>query len=204
MKHLLFVTCILIFTIVPYASAQQIREDVVYLKDGSIVRGIIIEQIPDESLKIQIQGGSVMVLKMADVLKITKEMKMIEPLHETRKNPTAAFALSFFVPGGGQLYNNQDTAAVVHFGIAVVSAMVILTQIENGQAKYTNSELYVSLSADAYLINWVWSMVAAPLSAFSINKRIEENQASALMDDRLRLDPYLARNTRGLLLSLRF
>ena len=76
--------------------------------------------------------------------------------------------------------------------------------IENGQPKYTNSELYVSLSADAYLINWVWSMVAAPISAFRINKRIEENQASALMDDRLRLDPYLARNTRGLLLSLRF
>lgn len=53
--------------------AQQQLEDVVYLKDGSIFRGVIIEQIPNESLKIQIIGGSVISVKITDVTKMTKE-----------------------------------------------------------------------------------------------------------------------------------
>lgn len=52
--------------------AQQVQE-VVYLKNGSIVRGIIIEQVPNESLKIQTADGSIFAYKMADVQKITKE-----------------------------------------------------------------------------------------------------------------------------------
>lgn len=52
--------------------AQQM-EDVVYLKDGSIYRGMIIEQIPNQSLKIQIMGGSVIAISINDVSKMTKE-----------------------------------------------------------------------------------------------------------------------------------
>ena len=52
--------------------AQQM-EDVVHLKNGEIVRGIIIEQIPGESLKIQTQGGSAFVYTMDEIAKITKE-----------------------------------------------------------------------------------------------------------------------------------
>ena len=33
--------------------AQESYEDVVYLKDGSIIRGMIIEQIPGKTIKIQ-------------------------------------------------------------------------------------------------------------------------------------------------------
>lgn len=54
------------------ASAENLQ-DVVYLKNGSVIRGIIIEQVPSESIKIQIAGGSVLVLKTDEVSKITKE-----------------------------------------------------------------------------------------------------------------------------------
>lgn len=54
------------------AGAQTLRE-VVYLKDGSIVKGIIIEQIPNTSLKIQTADGSIFAYQMKDVEKITKE-----------------------------------------------------------------------------------------------------------------------------------
>lgn len=54
------------------AFCQQL-DDVVYLKNGSIIHGIVIEQVPGESLKIQTSDGSVFVYKMADVEKITKE-----------------------------------------------------------------------------------------------------------------------------------
>lgn len=48
--------------------------EVVYLKNGSIIRGMIIEQIPNVSLKIQTRDGNVFVYKMEEVEKITKEL----------------------------------------------------------------------------------------------------------------------------------
>lgn len=47
--------------------------DVVYLKNGGVRRGIIIEQVPGESLKIKTNDGSVYVFKMDEISKITKE-----------------------------------------------------------------------------------------------------------------------------------
>lgn len=49
-------------------------EDVVYLKNGSIIRGMIIEQIPNVSLKIKTEGGSVFYYRMEEVKKISKEL----------------------------------------------------------------------------------------------------------------------------------
>lgn len=54
------------------ANAQSLQE-VVYLKNGSIIRGTIIEQEPNESLKVQTADGSVFVFKMDEISKITKE-----------------------------------------------------------------------------------------------------------------------------------
>lgn len=48
-------------------------KDVVYLKNGSIIKGTVLQIIPDDILKIEIPGGSILVYKMADVDKITKE-----------------------------------------------------------------------------------------------------------------------------------
>lgn len=48
--------------------------DVVYLKNESVIKGMIVEQIPNASLKIQTKDGSVFVYKMDEVLKITKEL----------------------------------------------------------------------------------------------------------------------------------
>jgi hypothetical protein len=48
--------------------------DVIYLKNGSVVRGQIVEQIPNESVKIMTADGSVFVFKMSEIEKITKEL----------------------------------------------------------------------------------------------------------------------------------
>lgn len=53
------------------ASAQM--QDVVYLKNGGIIRGILVEQIPNESVKIQTKDGSVFVYTLTEIAKITKE-----------------------------------------------------------------------------------------------------------------------------------
>ena len=50
-------------------------QDVVYLKNGSVIKGIVIEQVPNESLKIQTTDGSIFVYEMNQVAKIAKELK---------------------------------------------------------------------------------------------------------------------------------
>jgi len=47
--------------------------DVLYLKDGSIIRGQVLEQTPDKSVKIQAYDGSIFVYNMDQVEKIVKE-----------------------------------------------------------------------------------------------------------------------------------
>ncbi len=55
------------------ANAQTMQE-VVYLKNGSVIRGIIIEQTPNVSLKVQTSDGSIFAYQMDEVEKITKEV----------------------------------------------------------------------------------------------------------------------------------
>jgi hypothetical protein len=59
--------------LVSFLHAQQIMEEVVYLKKGSIIRGIIIEQVPNQTIKIQTADGSVFAFDMDEVEKLTKE-----------------------------------------------------------------------------------------------------------------------------------
>lgn len=53
--------------------SQEQMQDVVYLKNGSIIRGIIIEQVPNKSLKIRTKDGNVFVYSINEVERITKE-----------------------------------------------------------------------------------------------------------------------------------
>lgn len=53
--------------------AQQSLQDVVYLKNGSIIRGVIIEQVPNQSIKIQTRDGNLFVYKIEEIQKISKE-----------------------------------------------------------------------------------------------------------------------------------
>jgi hypothetical protein len=50
-------------------------QEVVYLKNGGIVRGVIIEQIPNAQLKIQTRDGNVFVFQMNEIERITKEYR---------------------------------------------------------------------------------------------------------------------------------
>lgn len=54
------------------AIAQNVQE-VVHLKNGSVVRGIVIEQTLGISLKVQTSDGSIFAYPMSEVEKITKE-----------------------------------------------------------------------------------------------------------------------------------
>ncbi len=72
-------------------SAQDDREDVVYLKNGNIYRGVIIEQVPGQTLKVETLGGNVFTVQISDITKITKEKKVV-PDNDPAMNPDADHA----------------------------------------------------------------------------------------------------------------
>ena len=52
-------------------------QDVIYLKNGSVIRGAIIEQVPGESLKIETRDGNIFVYQMDEISKMTREHNSI-------------------------------------------------------------------------------------------------------------------------------
>jgi hypothetical protein len=74
MKLLISLTAIIIslqfFQVISYS---QQYEDIVYLKNGSIIHGIITEQIPGVSIKIKTNDGNLFIFKMDEIDKMTKE-----------------------------------------------------------------------------------------------------------------------------------
>jgi len=76
MKRLLLLPALLLVVSTLSVKAQSGMEDVVYLNNGSVLRGIIVEQVPNKSLKVQIAGGSIFQVEIADVERITKEQPL--------------------------------------------------------------------------------------------------------------------------------
>ncbi len=67
--------------------AQQNYEDVVYLKNGSIIRGTIVEQVPNQSIKVKTKDGNVFVYNFTDVVKMTKEPIINNSIYGNQYNP---------------------------------------------------------------------------------------------------------------------
>ena len=80
---LLLLLCIFITTV----KAQRRMEDVLYLKNGSILRGKIVE-LDADTIKIEILGGSMFVYPVSEARGITKEKPKL-----TYKNTGYTFSL---------------------------------------------------------------------------------------------------------------
>lgn len=120
-----------------FAFAQTSLQDVVYLKNGSIIRGDIVEMISGETVKIMTADGSVFVYPFADVEKFSKEeaigLKVPNNVYNVeKKSPWVSGLLSFWIPGLGQFYNGETRKGCVDLGIQVVgwTAMVVGVGLE--------------------------------------------------------------------------
>jgi hypothetical protein len=70
----LLVALLAIEMMLPTTVQAQNYEDVIHLKNGSVIRGIIVEQVPNESLKIETRDGNLFVYQIDEVEKMTKEI----------------------------------------------------------------------------------------------------------------------------------
>ena len=71
MKRFLLLICLALCG-VAFGFSQN-YQDVVYLKSGSVIRGVVVEQVPGVSLKVQTSDGNMFVYEMSEVEKMTKE-----------------------------------------------------------------------------------------------------------------------------------
>lgn len=106
---------VLLVGLLPTTHAQRGLEEVVYLKNGSVIRGVIVEQIPGKTLKIETKDGSSFIYRMQEIEKITKEpgrgrrfgsnmsQNIFEPAPTRRSGKTALIQLS----GIGYLENSS-------------------------------------------------------------------------------------------------
>lgn len=166
-------------------NAQEQMRDVVYLKNGGITKGIIIELNPNESLKVQMADGSVFVYKMDEVERVEKET--IEPIENPmfkqspytpsqpvpmqrlapRKSPLAAGILSALIPGAGQLYASGFQSgwrylAWDFIGYPVLGFTTLLLPVETWLVSWT-------LLGIAHTVVWVTSIIDAVNEANDVN-----------------------------------
>jgi hypothetical protein len=105
MKKKLMIAMVLTFILFPL-SAQKTK-DVLYLKNGSIIYGKLL-QIVDDNYKIQSADGSIFIFKSPEVEKFVRET----PAYKGRRSDGFGFALEAGLLAGAQ---NSDYSAPFSF-----------------------------------------------------------------------------------------
>jgi hypothetical protein len=166
-------------------NAQQQEEDVVYLKDGSVLRGTIIEDVPGESVRIRTRDGNVFRISYDRIERRTREPAVVaapppaaattsQPRAQVttgRKSPGLAFFLSFLIVGAGQGYNGQWGKTLLMAG-GFWAGVAIANGASEDCVDFDECGTFAAgvVGAVGFAI---WSWIDAPLSASSINTRID-------------------------------
>lgn len=199
--------------------AQQQEEDVVYLKDGSVLRGTVIEDVIGESLRIRTRDGNVFRIAYDRIERRTREPAVVAaPAQATptqsqprarvttgRKSPGVAFFLSFILPGAGQAYNGEWGKTLLMAGgfwssVAIANAGAETCGVDIWEEE-EDSCTQLALGVVGALGFAIWSWIDAPISASAYNTRLDMGIASLELGPRpsvgLPSDALIARTSRG-------
>ena len=176
MKKIMLLFVLLLGTTFTFAQNMQ---DVVYLNNGSVIRGTVLESRPDGDVKIKTFDGSVFVYAMSEVSKITKE-EAVPMVKGSEKSPALAGILSALIPGAGQFYvgNNKqgwiDLAENVFSGIFIgIGESLFFNSVdENGYintGEASNGLIFLLGGCAWGLTNEICSIVNAVRGARTIN-----------------------------------
>ena len=180
MKRITFLIAVAFGLAISSASFAQTVVDVVYLKNGSVIRGTIVEQVPGESLKVQTADGSIFVYALDEVEKMTKEEVEEEEVSRptgSKKSPVVALGLSLGVPivsfglldGSGQFYNGQGGNGFWFLGLGLGFYVLIFAVLGWGPA-------VIFVVGLARLTSYVWASVDAYRSAKRQRRAWLDNQ----------------------------
>lgn len=152
-------------------TAAQDYQDVVHLKNGTVVRGVIVEHVPDESVRIRTLDGSVWVFDYEEVARITREeMGGVSGLGARRSTDgSAAFprgtqlvsGVLSFSSQGGDLYENFDGDGITTVSIVPSVFYFVTPSIGIG------GDLSLTRQSQGDFSNTVWG--AGPKAGYFFN-----------------------------------
>ncbi|MBU2650127.1 MAG: porin family protein [Bacteroidetes bacterium] len=129
MKKVLL-SLLLLFVAILLSAQNKEYEDVVYLKNGSIIYGQIVEQVPGEYIKIKSGERNVFVFRMEEIDKIVVEEKKppISPRKQRynsiqikKKGYEALVGTSFFV-SPPYFFGENENPTANGFGVSLTNA----------------------------------------------------------------------------------
>ena len=136
--------CIVLIFCTAALFAQTATRDVVYLKSGGIIRGMIIETIPNVSIKIQTAEGNIFVCNFSDIDKFGKE-----PVPETESTftylPSETSTSPSFSIFGGAAFPMGDFASANSAYTGFAAGVQFVT---GGQVGVLVSGIYASNPAN--------------------------------------------------------
>lgn len=151
------------------------QEDAVYLKDGRVVRGIVVEYRPEsDSFLMRLHDGSYERINKADVVRIVEAKKLSRrqgPVPTKTRSPALAWALSAVVPGAGQVYNGEVGKGITFAAVTAFAATLYFSKDAQECEIWANCA-QVTFSAVLGIASWLGSQVEAPLTAMAINRQI--------------------------------
>lgn len=161
---LLRITFISIVLLVISAASysQNQMQDVVYLKNGSIIRGMIIEQIPNETIKIETADRNVFVYNFEEIEKITKESQT-----KVKNASTGSVSFGLRVNGGMDvttggigygagasiIYIPDEDGVKYEFGLDFYKSKLIENKTELGSVSDVTKLLLFSIRTN-FLFNY--------------------------------------------------
>ena len=193
-------------------AAQAQGEVAVYLKDGSVVHGAIIEEVPGQFVKIRLLDNRVLTYKANQINGIIRQPITVSTA--PRKNPLLAGCLSGFFPGLGQFYNGESGKGAIQMGMAGAGFLILLigasmSAVEVWDDWGTDSteapENIMVVGVALYLGAWVWSVIDAPSSAMEINDQNERQRHTRLIEFHdIGVSPIASRKALGARFAFRF
>jgi hypothetical protein len=159
------------------ALAQQSDEgpDAIYLSSGQVVRGTVVDDAPEaRTVVLRTKDGRYIRFQRSEILRIVRgDQRTGVSAHvvaRDRKSPPLAWALSFALPGAGQVYNGQAKKAgafgsLVAFGTAM--ALGAHSDCETYEFECGIRTVGIAVVAAA----WAGSQLDAVLSARAINRQ---------------------------------
>ncbi len=165
-------------TWVDRVDAQQLQ-DVVYLRDGGIIRGTIIEQRPGESILIRTPDGNQFRYTMDQIDRITKEpvqgvrQPQVRPTQGGVKSPGTAAVISLLFTGGGQIYNEETAKGVIMLVVGVGFTALAIDGIDEFDCDpfETCWEWALPVGVAGALVTKLWSIFDASAGAKRWNAR---------------------------------
>jgi hypothetical protein len=167
------------FSNVANAEEEMIEIDVFHLKNGSIAKGIIIEQVPDSFYKIVTLKGKIFRYKHKRIEKFEKEkivkIEVEQTLKEKERMPEFAFLASLLCHGTGQcLVNGEPIKGILFFGGWVGGYVVFISNfMGEGNKGLVFLGVYTSLGC------WIYSVVDATKTANRYNGNLRAARSIA-------------------------